>query len=162
MSLHPCVAGLFCPVNLTRPRFSSPHTHSFYDNFGTFVHCFDPNLSTLSYLRKHSAFLVAVICFVAAEHHPESHFRPISRRLGEYVDESLPAVMSGVYKSVEIAQACYILALYQRMSDSAVDDQTWALLGTSIRIASELGCNLACFSYSAPAGDPSIEKHHRQ
>ncbi|CAO1617170.1 unnamed protein product [Sympodiomycopsis kandeliae] len=134
----------------------------FYNNFSTFVHCFDPNLSTLSYLRKHSAFLVSVLCFVAAEYHPTSAFRPISRRLGEYVEECLPAVMSGAYKSVEIAQACYILASYQRMSDSAVDDQTWALLGTSIRIASELGCNLACFSYSAPAGDPAIEKHHRQ
>jgi hypothetical protein len=48
------------------------------------------------------------------------------------------------------------------MSDSAVDDQTWALLGTAIRIATELGCNLACFSFSAPVGDPAIEKHHRQ
>lgn len=48
------------------------------------------------------------------------------------------------------------------MSDSAVNDQTWALLGTSIRIASELGCNLACFSHSVPANDPSLEKHHRQ
>lgn len=70
--------------------------------------------------------------------------------------------MSGVYKSVEISQACLLLAYYQRMADSAVDDQTWALLGTAVRIASELGCNLACFSYSAPAGDPAVEKHHRQ
>ncbi|CAO1613595.1 unnamed protein product [Parajaminaea phylloscopi] len=134
----------------------------FYDRFETFIYCFDPNLSTLSYLRKHSAFLVSVICYIAAEYHPDSEYYDVFRRLGNYVDEMLPAVMSGVYKSVEISQACYLLACYQQMADSAVDDQTWALLGTSLRIASELGCNLACFSSSAPEGDPAMEKHHRQ
>lgn len=135
---------------------------SFYEHFGTFVHCFDPNLSTLSYLRKHSSFLVSVICCIAAEYHPDTEYYGVHIRLAEYVDEMLPSIMSGVYKSVEISQACYLLACYQQMADSAVHDQTWALLGTSLRIASELGCNLACFSYSVPEGDPALEKHHRQ
>lgn len=135
----------------------------FYDAFGTFIHCFDPVLATLQYLRKHSAFLVTVICCIASEFHPDaSQYGHIYKRLTEYIEELLPAVLSGVFKSIEAAQGCFILASYQRMSRSAIDDQTLPLLHTSIRIACELGINLACFSYSVPADDPTLERHHRQ
>lgn len=112
MSQRKIIGGAFDRVSsiLTPPDLPTDDPgDSFYEHFTTFIHCFDPNLSNLSYLRKHSAFLVSVVCSIGADFHPDPQYRAVSERLGEYVEDMLPVVMSGVYKSVEIAQACYIL-----------------------------------------------------
>ncbi len=54
----------------------------------------------------------------------------------------------GDYKNVEMAQGFFLLASYGGMAENAMSDQTWFYLGTAIRIATELGCNLVCYSYN--------------
>ncbi|KAN0062084.1 hypothetical protein ACQY0O_005601 [Thecaphora frezii] len=127
---------------------------SFYKNFGTFIHIFDPHLSTISYIRKHSAFLLTVLCATAAEFDQPDDDHGSSPELAgalrRHVEDMMPAIMCGDYKNVEMAQAFLVLASYQPMADSAMSDQTWAYLGNAIRIATELGCNLCCYSLSTP------------
>lgn len=59
----------FDPIdqNLLTVAQASRLITSFYASFGTFMHIFDPTLSTITYIRKHSAFLLTVICALSAE-----------------------------------------------------------------------------------------------
>ncbi|EPQ27922.1 uncharacterized protein PFL1_04666 [Pseudozyma flocculosa PF-1] len=159
----------------------------FYSDFSTFMHIFDPHLSTIAYVRKHSAFLLTVLCATAAEYSlpsngsgsgsdgdaaaagagaggggAEDEATPeLAKALRRHVDDMMPAIMCGDYKTVEMAQGFLVLAAYQPMSDSAMSDQTWAYLGNAIRIATELGCNLCCYSLSTPKAHQQ-EHYQRQ
>ncbi|GAC94732.1 hypothetical protein PHSY_002305 [Pseudozyma hubeiensis SY62] len=175
--------GAFHPVYDNRPEFdpidrrlltTSQATRlisSFYSSFGTFMHIFDPALSTFAYIRKHSAFLLTVICAISAEF--ESSPDPVVQResaglavvLRKHYEGILTWICSGDYKNVEMAQAFFLLASYRPMADSATADQTWLYLGTAIRIATELGCNLVCYSYtntSRVQGEQEREHYTRQ
>lgn len=142
---------------------------SFYDSFGTFMHIFDPMLSTITYIRKHSAFLLTVICALSAEFEASSsppqvrtESAALAVRLRAHYESMIAWITSGDYKNVEMAQAFYLLASYRPMSDSAMSDQTWLFLGTAIRIATELGCNLVCYSYGTIAESEEKEHYQRQ
>ncbi|KAJ9475752.1 Fungal_trans domain-containing protein [Pseudozyma hubeiensis] len=175
--------GAFHPVYDNRPEFdpidrrlltttqATRLISSFYSSFGTFMHIFDPALSTFAYIRKHSAFLLTVICAISAEF--ESSPDPGVQResaglavvLRKHYEGILTWICSGDYKNVEMAQAFFLLASYRPMADSATADQTWLYLGTAIRIATELGCNLVCYSYtntSRVQGEQEREHYTRQ
>ncbi|PWN54486.1 hypothetical protein IE53DRAFT_322957 [Violaceomyces palustris] len=138
---------------------------SFYKNFHTFINIFDPNLSTITYIRKHSAFLLTVLCSVAADFETDPELQDESAQLAhdlrDHATQMMPALSCGDYKNVEMAQAYLLLASYQPMAESAMSDQTWTYLGNAIRIATELGCNLCCYSYSTPKGHRQ-EHYQRQ
>ncbi|SYW76633.1 related to LEU3 - Zinc-finger transcription factor [Ustilago bromivora] len=161
--------GAFHPVYDNRPEFDPIDqglmTHrqaerligDFYQAFGTFMHIFDPALATITYIRKHSAFLLTVICSLAAEFNAgqsdsrdwrdreevEKENRELAQRLRNHYEGMITWITSGDYKNVEMAQAFYLLASYRDMSESAMSDQTWLFLGTAIRIATELGLTYA-------------------
>lgn len=148
----------------------------FYGAFGTFMHIFDPTLSTVGYIRKHSAFLLTVMCSLAAEFNAglstlrtgdkEEELRKenegLAIRLRAHYEGMITFLTSGDYKNVEMAQAFYLLASYRDMSESAMSDQTWLFLGTSIRIATELGCNLVCYSYATQGGGEGGREHYQR
>lgn len=158
--------GAFHPVYDNRPEFDPIDQHlltasqatrlisSFYASFGTFMHIFDPHLSTFGYIRKHSAFLLTVICAISAEFEASTDVEiqqesaVLAPRLRRHYEAMIAWITSGDYKNVEMAQAFFLLASYRPMADSATSDQTWLFLGTAIRIATELGCNLVCYSYT--------------
>ncbi|SOV06321.1 related to LEU3 - Zinc-finger transcription factor [Ustilago sp. UG-2017a] len=188
--------GAFHPVYDNRPEFDPIDqglmTHrqaerligDFYQAFGTFMHIFDPALATITYIRKHSAFLLTVICSLAAEFNAgqsdrrdrrdrrdreevEKENRELAHRLRNHYEGMITWITSGDYKNVEMAQAFYLLASYRDMSESAMSDQTWLFLGTAIRIATELGCNLVCYSYaipntSSPDGKETGREHYQR
>ncbi|SAM85277.1 related to LEU3-Zinc-finger transcription factor [Ustilago bromivora] len=185
--------GAFHPVYDNRPEFDPIDqglmTHrqaerligDFYQAFGTFMHIFDPALATITYIRKHSAFLLTVICSLAAEFNAgqsdsrdwrdreevEKENRELAQRLRNHYEGMITWITSGDYKNVEMAQAFYLLASYRDMSESAMSDQTWLFLGTAIRIATELGCNLVCYSYatpntSSPDGKETGREHYQR
>ncbi|KAJ1598057.1 hypothetical protein NDA14_003310 [Ustilago hordei] len=188
--------GAFHPVYDNRPEFDPIDqglmTHrqaerligEFYQAFATFMHIFDPALATITYIRKHSAFLLTVICSLAAEFNAgqsdsrdsrerrdrqevEKENRELAQRLRNHYEAMITWITSGDYKNVEMAQAFYLLASYRDMSESAMSDQTWLFLGTAIRIATELGCNLVCYSYatpntSSPDGKETGREHYQR
>lgn len=81
----------------------------FYDHFSNFIFVFDRQLSDLTYIRKHSCFLLTVMCAFAAFYHPDEEHRALHPGLTEWYEGLLPAMLSGGFKSVEISQACYVL-----------------------------------------------------
>lgn len=172
--------GAFHPVYDNRPEFDpidqnlltvSQATRlitSFYSSFGTFMHIFDPTLSTITYIRKHSAFLLTVICALSAEFEPsqdptiQAESASLALTLRRHYEEMITWITCGDYKNVEMAQAFFLLASYRPMSDSAMSDQTWLFLGTAIRIATELGCNLVCYSYGNPRVREGQGEHYQR
>lgn len=152
-SLDPIDCGL-----LTASR-AAELIEGFYGRFGTFVHLFDPQLSTLGYIRKHSSFLLTVICALSAEFSPSGDTSLLVQRLTTHYKSMIGPIAAGEYKNVEAAQALFLLASYSPLSASAVTDSTWLYLSTAIRIATELGCNLVCYSYSTP---PAHRTSHYQ
>lgn len=72
------------------------------------------------------------------------------KKLRKHIDAFLPTVLNGSYKSVELAQACFLLANYQPVSKSATDDRTWFFLGNAseyfYRLRSSLLSLLSNFS----------------
>ncbi|CBQ69631.1 conserved hypothetical protein [Sporisorium reilianum SRZ2] len=141
---------------------------SFYASFGTFMHIFDPTLSTITYIRKHSAFLLTVICALSAEFESsavtavQAESAALALSLRRHYEEMITWITCGDYKNVEMAQAFFLLASYRPMSDSAMSDQTWLFLGTAIRIATELGCNLVCYSYGNPRVREGQDEHYQR
>ena len=172
--------GAFHPVYDNRQEFdpidqgllsvaqASRLIDSFYASFGTFMHIFDPTLSTITYIRKHSAFLLTVICALAAEFEPstdadvQAESAGLALSLRRHYEGMITWITSGDYKNVEMAQAFFLLASYRPMSESATSDQTWLFLGTAIRIATELGCNLVCYSYGTTGVSEGKEHYQRQ
>ncbi|EST08102.1 hypothetical protein PSEUBRA_002183 [Kalmanozyma brasiliensis GHG001] len=143
---------------------------TFYASFGTFMHIFDPDLSTITYIRKHSAFLLTVICALSAEFESspdpavQTDSASLALTLRKHYEGMITWLTASDYKNVEMAQAFFLLASYRPMSDSAMSDQTWLFLGTAIRIATELGCNLTCYSYSTSSSSlpPGAARDHYQ
>jgi len=135
------------------------------NGLSTFIHIFDPNLSSFSYVRNHSGFLLSVIFLVSSEFELEKDLpkeseneqdedeefakdslsavygigyfeRKLEREkekkaLMEHVEKLLPTVFDGRFKSVELAQACFLLSQFQPLSQSAMNDKTWTLLGNA-------------------------------
>ncbi|CDW99082.1 hypothetical protein, partial [Sporisorium scitamineum] len=132
------------------------------------MHIFDPTLSTITYIRKHSAFLLTVICALSAEFEPsqdptiQAESASLALTLRRHYEEMITWITCGDYKNVEMAQAFFLLASYRPMSDSAMSDQTWLFLGTAIRIATELGCNLVCYSYGNPRVREGQGEHYQR
>ncbi|PWN94142.1 hypothetical protein FA10DRAFT_42085 [Acaromyces ingoldii] len=138
----------------------------FYDHFSNFIFVFDRQLSDLTYIRKHSCFLLTVMCAFAAFYHPDEEHRALHPGLTEWYEGLLPAMLSGGFKSVEISQACYVLASFEPFVNGAASDKSFLLLGTAIRMAGELGCNLRMYSYHLPKAfrqqTPESMTKHRQ
>lgn len=138
----------------------------FYDHFSNFILIFDRQLSDLTYIRKHSCFLLTVMCAFASFYHSDDEYRALHSGLTEWYEGLLPAMLSGGFKSVEIAQACYVLASFEPFVNGAASDKSFLLLGTAIRMAGELGCNLRMYSYHLPKAfrqqtPESITKHRQ-
>ncbi|CEH14934.1 hypothetical protein CBOM_02745 [Ceraceosorus bombacis] len=148
-------------------------TH-FYSAHSSFVHVFDPLLSTLKYMRRRSCFLLTVICQISAITYGDDSGQRLDgqggvlQRLAEHREYLTPIILCGGYRSVEAAQACIVLAQYAPLASSATEDQTWSLMGTALRMTTEVGCNLKLFSYLPvplrlrQESGARAEKHQRQ
>ncbi|PWN40382.1 hypothetical protein IE81DRAFT_222867 [Ceraceosorus guamensis] len=146
----------------------------FYSAHSSFVHVFDPLLSTLEYMRRRSCFLLTVICQISAITYGDDSGQRLDgqggvlQRLVEHREYLTPIILCGGYRSVEAAQACIVLAQYAPLASSATEDQTWSLMGTALRMTTEVGCNLKLFSYLPvplrlrQESGARAEKHQRQ
>lgn len=105
---------------------------------------FDPFLHSLSYIRARSKFLLTVIASISARMSSEPGSAELTEKLERHWKNKLfPEIVIGGYKSVEISQAFLLVSLFHRPTHIIVEDRAWQYLGMAIRIATEVGVNIA-------------------
>jgi hypothetical protein len=108
---------------------------SLFDDFMTYLNPYisqlDPQLHTLDYVRRKSAFLLSAVLAVSAK----SSHPLLYERLLEHAESLLSECFMRGLKSTEIAQAVMLLTYWKKPEDS----RAWVFLGYTVRMGMELG-----------------------
>ncbi|PWN52875.1 hypothetical protein IE53DRAFT_377774 [Violaceomyces palustris] len=100
----------------------------------------DPHLHTFEYVRRHSAMLLTITCWIAAQHSYDGA-RPAQLLETHFKKVLLPTVLLEGYRSAEIAQAFIVAGSYHPPTSTLSQDRAWSYLGYAIRMAAELDMN---------------------
>ncbi|PWN34359.1 uncharacterized protein FA14DRAFT_161780 [Meira miltonrushii] len=114
----------------------------FFARINPLLTIFDPFLHSVTYVRNRSALLTTVIAALAARLSDEGRHAKLAVVLeSHWRQKLLPEAILGGYKSVELAQAFLVLAIYHKPTNRLSEDRSWQYLGFAIRIATEIGVN---------------------
>ncbi|KAK0559490.1 hypothetical protein OC844_004369 [Tilletia horrida] len=114
----------------------------FFNHINPLLLVFDPFLHSVGSVRRRSAFLTTVIISLAARFVDTQRDAALAVSLEHlWLGKQLPRILSEGYKSIEIAQAFVILAMFHKPMRSLADDRSWQYLGFAIRMATEIGVN---------------------
>ncbi|KAK0549588.1 hypothetical protein OC846_004007 [Tilletia horrida] len=114
----------------------------FINSINPLLLVFDPVLHSMEFVRSRSAFLTTVVASLAARFVDTQRDAELAVYLEKlWREQQLPHILTEGYKSVEIAQAFIILAMYHKPTRSLADDRSWQYLGFAIRMATEIGVN---------------------
>lgn len=114
----------------------------FFARINPLLTIFDPFLHSATYVRNRSALLTTVIAALAARLSDEGRHAKLAVVLeSHWRQKLLPESILGGYKSVELAQAFLVLAIYHKPTNRLSEDRSWQYLGFAVRIATEIGVN---------------------
>lgn len=114
----------------------------FFARINPLLTIFDPFLHSVTYVRNRSALLTTVIAALSARLSDEGRYAKLAVVLeNHWRQKLLPEAILGGYKSVELAQAFLVLAIYHKPTNRLSEDRSWQYLGFAIRIATEIGVN---------------------
>jgi hypothetical protein len=123
----PCAV---CRVGIGRAELTP--AHSFFAHLAGYAGFLDPAVHTLNHVRSHSTFLLCVILYVSARHHPTTAASPrlitVSDVLERHIQTKVwPNILLGDFKSVWICQGAMVWATFLPPARKGEDDIGWSL-----------------------------------